>query len=319
MEEILILLGALLLTFGLTVVKSLQLAPSTESEFELERRADGGDGHARHELNRRAALPLIAALQRIKGAIIITLLIGLLVATHEAWLGLLIGFGLLMVAELATARGWLTRLTWRLQRRIEPHMVQAVHGLAFVLRFWAPKAADMTDGPIIASKAELQQMIRQDQTVLTEAEKLRLSGALDFAHTTIAQAMVPRDAIVAVDVGETVGPLLLDRLHKAGHNIFPVVKNDIDHIKGLLYMADLVPLDPELKDVHDALRPTVHYLPAKAHLSAVLAASLQTGRQLFIVVDEAGKTEGLITLADTLRHLLGQPLGKDAPVTTKAK
>jgi Mg2+/Co2+ transporter CorB len=61
----------------------------------------------------------------------------------------------------------------------------------------------------------------------------------------------------------------------------------------------------------------VHYIPVNAGLQDVLTASLMTGRQLFIAVDEHGTTKGLITLADTLAHLNGEPLPKEATVTTK--
>ncbi len=318
MEELLILLGAIVLTCILAMVKSIRLAPSLESEFELERRADKGDTHARHELNRRIVLPLLGALQRLKVALLIALLFGLLIATHSVWLGMLVGFALLMIVEIVTARGWLAGFVWGLQRKLERHLLTIAYKGAPVFKLWAFTQTD-AHAPAVASKAELRQLIDQDQTVLSAAERARLHGALDFATTRISQLMVPRSQIATVDMSETVGPLLMDRLHKAGHKVFPVIKKDLDHIKGLLYMSDLMPLDPDLKLMTDALRPTVHYVPATAHIATVISASLQTGRQLFVAVDENGETQGLITLADVLTHMLGQPPAKEVAVGTKPK
>ncbi|HVI69034.1 MAG TPA: CBS domain-containing protein, partial [Magnetospirillaceae bacterium] len=222
----------------------------------------------------------------------------------------------LFVARAIAAQGWLTAWLWRMQMAVERRHQKYVQMTTPFVGWLAPKKVFASDAGI-ASRDELRQLIATDTTLLAPTDKARLLGAFDFGTLTVADAMVPAGDIATVDIKETVGPVLLDRLHKANHRIFVVIKKDIDHIKGLLYMHDLTPLDPELKDVKEALRPTVHYLPVNASLQDVLAASLMTGRQLFIAVDSGGATKGLITLADALRFLCGEPLPTAAPVSTK--
>lgn len=303
MLEVLILIIATLMALLIAAVEAWQLAPSSLSEAELQRRSAAGDTHAGHELKRRAMAPLFFAIQRIVISLLVVAMVGALAVALPLWLALIAAFSGLLAVGVISAHGWLVRPVSRAQRTFEPKVWKLAEKSAVILRLFAPHR--VAEQSAIASKDELRQLIRQDRSVLGESERQLLLGAMAFPETGVVEAMVPRSKIVSIDEKETVGPLLLDRLHKAGHNVFPVVRKDLDRISGLLYMSDLVPLDPDLKDVKDALRPRVHYLSHKARLADVLAASLQSGRQLFIVVDDNANTLGLITLRDALVKLLG--------------
>lgn len=314
--ELLIQLAAIVLSLILAAIKSLRYEPNGLSEFELTRQVRSGSDAAAAEQTRRELLPTYAALQSIKEIIISVAIAMLLIGTHGSTVGPLLTALYFFAAYIIAARGWLSGMVARFQRTGEKHYQKHVAAVAKVVGWIAPKYKGGAGGGL-ASRDELRQLIATDTQLLAPDDKLRLLGAFDFGSHLVADAMVPSDDIKTVDIKETVGPVLLDRLHKEKHNIYVVVKKDIDHIKGLLYMADLTPLDPEIKDVSDALRPKVHYLPVNAPLQEVLAASLVTGRQLFIAVDDHGATKGLITLADTLKFLLGEPLPKVSVATTK--
>jgi CBS domain containing-hemolysin-like protein len=307
--------GAIGLSFLLAAVLSLRYDPNGLSEFELQRQVNAGEEAAKAEQARRVLLPIYIALRSFK-EIVITVGLGiLLLATQPVWLGGLLLIVYIFAARMVAAQGWLSPWLWRLQMTTERNHQKHVQKIAPFVGWLTPKKVFANDAGV-ASRDELRQLIATDSTLLAPDDKARLLGAFDFGTLTVADAMVARDDIATVDIKETVGPVLLDRLHKANHRIFVVVKKDVDHIKGLLYMHDLTPLHPDLKDVKDAVRPTVHYLPVKASLQDVLAASLLTGRQLFIIVDKDGTTKGLITLADALRYLCGEPLPSAAPVST---
>lgn len=303
MLEVLILVMAAVVAFVVAAVEAWQLAPSSLSESELQRRAAGGDTHAGHELRRRAITPLFFGLQRVVVSLLVVVMVGILAARLPLWLALLVSLALLLVVGVVTAHGALVRLVSSVQRKLEPKVWKLTERLSGVLKFFAPHR--IAEQPAIASKDELHQLISQDRSVLSDTDRKLLLGAMAFPETSVTEAMVPRQKITSIDDTETVGPLLLDRLHKAGHNVFPVIHKNLDQIIGLLYMSDLVPLDPDLKDIKEAVRPRVHYLSHKARLADVLAASLQSGRQLFIVVDDNANTLGLITLRDALVKLLG--------------
>lgn len=303
--EILILISALMLAVAIVIVRGFQYVPSELSEFELARRADEGDGTAAYELYRRPLLPTLSGLRSFKVVLLTSLLSTLLVATHDWWLGLALLLVIWIMAEVAINKEWFVGVAHKTQRTIEPGTIKVAERAAAVLRHLAPRHQG-GHRAAVGSRAELLHIIEADKTFLATDEKARVQAALAFGDLKISDVMVLRENIATVNVKETVGPILLDRLHSGGHQVFVAVKKDIDDIKGLLYMTDATSGHPGIKAVKDAIRPTVPYIPQDAPLGYVLGAALATGRHLFIATDGKGKTKGLITLADVLQKLQGQ-------------
>lgn len=314
MIEIIIFILLIGLTVALAVVKSMPVTSSTASEYELNKQANSGDQLAALELQRRQQQPQFEAVKRLLELLLIVAAAGLAFASLSIWIAAFCVLTVLVVTEALTAKHWLWRPSLLLQKKLEPLVWKYLAQHRNILRVFGGK--NQTHPLSFSSKDELRQLIKSDQSVLESGEKSHLLGAFDFGGTKVAGHLIERRHILTVDQDETVGPLLLDRLHKAHHNIFVVVKKSLDHVQGLLYMSDLVPLDPDVKTVKDVTRPTVHYLPETATLKDVLAASLKTGRQFFLVVNAAGRVIGLITLRDVLRHLLGEEVTTDAAVAT---
>jgi CBS domain containing-hemolysin-like protein len=302
--EILIQLAALALTLLLAVIKSLRYAPIGPSDFELSRQAEAGSEAAVLEWRRRGALPTLVALQYIKEIIISVVIAVLLFGFHGPVLGSLLAGVYFFLAYLLAVRGWVGGLSRPLQKSLEPILIKVATALKPVLGFMTAKDSQAA-GASVASRGELVHLIDADKQVLSPEDKQRLKGALAFGTLKIKDVMVPRDNIATVEVDETVGPVLLDRLHKEGHKIFVAVKRNLDHIEGLLYMSDATSGHPDLKKVKDGVRKSILYLPEDEELLTVLGASLQSGKQLFIVVDNQGNTTGLISLRDALAKLLG--------------
>lgn len=302
---------AVILAFLLALLKSVRFAPSSVSGTELARQAMAGNEYARSEQERRMLIPSFEAIINLKVIVLTVLLASVVIASRPGWAGGLLFLLYLLLVQVVVVYGWVRNLAHRVQMMLErrPRMVAKI---APYVRFMAPRKAEQT-AATLASREELRELIKNDGQLLSKAEKARLLGAFDFGGQLISDAMVPAEDIITVDINDTIGPVLLDRLHKAEHNIFVAVKNDLRHVKGLLYMHDLVPLDPDLKKVKDAVRPTVPYLPVDAPLEAVLGAAVATGRQLFLVCNTEGEVKGLITLADALKSLNGQRVAKQMP------
>ena len=302
--DLLIQVTALVLALLLAFVKSLQYTTNGVSGFELTRRAQAGDPAAIAEVHRRQVIPTLTGLKYLKEIIISVLIAVLLIGTQGSLLGTLLTVVYFFAAYLIGVRGWLRRPARAFQRAMEPTLTKWATVLAPAMRFMT-SAPQEEEGSTLSSREELAYLVESDTHVLKPEEKDHVLGALKISELSVADAMVPRDHIATVDVKETVGPVLLDKLHKAGHHAFLAVKKDLDDVKGWLYMADATSGHPDIKLVKDAVRPTVHYLLQTDSLEAVLSASLQSGRQMFIVVENNGNITGLITLGDALTKLLG--------------
>jgi putative hemolysin len=118
--------------------------------------------------------------------------------------------------------------------------------------------------------------------------------------------MVPRREIVALPVQAPVHEnLAIMRINKFSR--FPVFKDTIDNIIGVVYTKDIFKFDKHLQPnftLNSVLRDAT-FLPETATLERVLTTSLQKKTHMIILADEYGGTAGIITLENVLEELVG--------------
>jgi len=143
---------------------------------------------------------------------------------------------------------------------------------------------------------------------LQESERVLVGNALDFADTFVRQVMIPRTEIVAVpDDTPLEGLLTMAREHPFTR--YPVYRDDLDHIIGVVHLKDLVLRGSERPDpsARDIMRK-VPVIPDTMRLDQAIAEFRRQRSQLAIVADEFGGTAGLVTIEDVLEELVGDVL-----------
>ncbi|HEV8229292.1 MAG TPA: hemolysin family protein [Candidatus Limnocylindria bacterium] len=159
----------------------------------------------------------------------------------------------------------------------------------------------------VHSDEELRMLVAASarQGVLQESERVIVGNALDFADTLVRQVMVPRTEIVAVPEDlDLAGLVAMSRQHRLSR--FPVYREDLDHIVGVIHVKDLVGIDrASHAKAHDIMR-RVPNIPETLGLDQALAEFRRQHAQLAIVIDEYGGTAGLVTLEDVLEELVGE-------------
>jgi CBS domain containing-hemolysin-like protein len=157
------------------------------------------------------------------------------------------------------------------------------------------------------SDEELRMLVAASakQGKLDESERVIVGNALNFADTLVRQVMVPRTEIVAVSEDlDLAGLIGMARQHRLSR--FPVYRDDVDHIVGVVHVKDLVGVDPSSRAKgHDLMR-RVPAIPETLRLDQALAEFRRQHAQLAIVIDEYGGTAGLVTLEDVLEELVGE-------------
>ena len=143
------------------------------------------------------------------------------------------------------------------------------------------------------------------QGKLDESERVIVGNALNFADTLVRQVMIPRTEIIAVpEELDLAGLIAIARQHRLSR--FPVYRDDLDHIVGVVHVKDLVGVDRGSKArAHDIMRK-VPAIPETLRLDQALAEFRRQHAQLAIVIDEYGGTAGLVTLEDVLEQLVGE-------------
>ena len=157
------------------------------------------------------------------------------------------------------------------------------------------------------SMDELSQAIELASGDLNE-EKDILEGIVNFSNIEVKAIMKPRMDIIALDYSESFTKVL-SVIVETGLSRIPVFNKNIDNIKGVLYIKDLLPyLNSNKKDVFDwqkLIRP--HYqIPETKKINDLMEDFQAKKLHMAIIIDEYGGTSGIVTMEDILEEIVGE-------------
>ncbi|MEG2614642.1 MAG: gliding motility-associated protein GldE [Alistipes sp.] len=137
-------------------------------------------------------------------------------------------------------------------------------------------------------------------------EHVMLAGIVSFVNTEAVEIMKPRVDITAVeqtDDYETVKKIIIG----SGFSRIPVYDEDIDNIKGTLYVKDLLPYINHGNEFGwQQLIRKPYFVPSNKKINDLLA-DFQTNKvHMAIVVEEYGSTLGLVSLEDIIEEIVGE-------------
>lgn len=154
---------------------------------------------------------------------------------------------------------------------------------------------------------DLEQALELTNDDNTKEEEQRiLKGIVRFGSTSVKEVMTPRTSVVAID--ENTGyHEALDKMTESGYSRIPVFEENLDQIKGLLYVKDLLPyMDAVEKFGWQDLMRRPFFVPESKKIDDLLGEFQRRRVHLAIVVDEFGGTSGVITLEDVLEEIVGE-------------
>ena len=144
-----------------------------------------------------------------------------------------------------------------------------------------------------------------DDGTITKEQGTLLENVFHFSSLNAKEIMVPRGMLDAISIDASVDEFLAMALAK-GHSRYPVYRNDLDDIVGLIHIKDVFAARQSSKEVTlQSLLREIVYIPETANINHVLEKLQQKRSHLAIVVDEYGGTSGIITIEDTLEKLVG--------------
>jgi gliding motility-associated protein GldE len=143
-------------------------------------------------------------------------------------------------------------------------------------------------------------------TDVVQDEKELLEGIVRFSNLEVAEIMKPRTDVVAVDI-ETDLDTLISMIIESGYSRIPVYEETSDHLKGILYVKDLLPhINQEKKVNWTKLIRDPFFVPETKKINDLLKEFQEKKIHLAIVVDEYGGTEGVVTMEDILEEVVGE-------------
>ena len=133
-----------------------------------------------------------------------------------------------------------------------------------------------------------------------------IDALFTLADRPVREVMTPRVDIVALAEPLDIAAVRA-AVAKTGHSRYPVIAGNLDHLRGVLYVKDLLqlPRDPTSEEIKGLVR-TPRYVPESAPIMQVLH-DLRAGRSAFaVVLDEHGGVDGIVTVKDLVSELVGE-------------
>lgn len=151
---------------------------------------------------------------------------------------------------------------------------------------------------------DIEQAFEVTQEDIKEDKEL-LEGIIHFGDINASAAMTPRVDMVAVEDTASFAEVIR-LINKTEYSRMPVYHDNLDDIKGILYIKDLLPHIGEPKFQWQSVVRKAHFVPQTKHINIILEEFQKTKRHIAIVVDEFGGTSGIITMEDILEEIVGE-------------
>jgi putative hemolysin len=206
-----------------------------------------------------------------------------------------------LAIALAVPLDWLARIThplvWVLDKSGNS-----------VLRLLRVKPAPA--GMIAYTREDIRHSVAAAEDVgeFGQAEEEMLYKVFDFASKEVADVMVPRPDVVAISV-DMPPEQALATVVDSPYTRYPVFRNSLDEIIGILHVRDLFAAmhDLGIASVRlESITRPAYVVPETKDLAALLADFRREKLHMAIVVDEYGVVDGIVTLEDVLEEIVGE-------------
>jgi CBS domain containing-hemolysin-like protein len=157
---------------------------------------------------------------------------------------------------------------------------------------------------------EIKMLIQQSMTggKLDPGEAGMLTGVFHLHEQQARQVMTPAPAVVTVDVSENV-ETALRRCIASGHTRLVVTEDENpDRVKGIVHanqLAQKLLAEGPEASIEDLVRPAP-IVPETKPLDDLLADLQRERSSLAVVVDEYGRTAGIVTVEDIIEEVVGE-------------
>ena len=166
------------------------------------------------------------------------------------------------------------------------------------------------DGPF-QTEAELRDLldIAGESAVIEADEREMIHSVFELGDTVARAVMVPRTDMVTIDHDKSLRSAMSLFL-RSGFSRIPVVGEDSDDVRGLLYFKDVARrLNAAPQDARapatEVMRP-MSFVPESKPIDDLLREMQRDQTHFAIVVDEYGGTAGLITIEDIIEEIVGE-------------
>jgi putative hemolysin len=162
----------------------------------------------------------------------------------------------------------------------------------------------------LVSEDEIRTIINvgQEEGVVEKSEAEMMSKVFEFGDRHVREAMVPRKDIIWIEKDASLADFLAIYIEHP-HSNFPVYQDSIDDVIGVLEARDIFlaqakrEITPDSKISH--LARTGYFVPESKFIGELFGEMQTEGKQIAVVVDEFGGTDGIVTMKQLAEEVVG--------------
>ena len=162
----------------------------------------------------------------------------------------------------------------------------------------------------IVTEEEIKMMIDEgeEKGTIEQEEKELLNNVFAFNDIIVSEIMTPRTDMFAIEINEDLNEIL-DKIDDYKYSRIPVYEENVDDIKGVLFIKDILKEMRNSKkiDIRKIMREP-YFVPESKEIDELFRELQKSKQQMAIVIDESGGTAGLITMEDIIEELMGNIL-----------
>jgi len=152
--------------------------------------------------------------------------------------------------------------------------------------------------------------------IFEESEQDMVERIFRLNDRNVSAFMTPRTETVFLDIDAT-HEEIQHIINKFPFSRFPVIKDSIDNLIGIVQSRDLLlqRLESNQYDIQSVLQEPL-FIPESTPALDVIQTFKSTGAELAVIIDEYGGVLGLVSLNDILEAIVGEviaPFGEEEP------
>ncbi|MDR3172564.1 MAG: hemolysin family protein [Treponema sp.] len=146
---------------------------------------------------------------------------------------------------------------------------------------------------------------RKTYQALETEQREMIRGVVELSGTTVKEVMVPRIDTVFLQA-DAPKDELLTAISESGHSRFPVYKETIDKVIGVLYVKDVLTclVKHDTFDIQKLLRKPF-FVPESKHIDELLRELRRRRVHIAVIVDEYGGVSGIVCMEDIIEEIIG--------------
>jgi len=249
-------------------------------------------------------------------AIATTLFIALVGEELGPWVATIVVTAVVLVVGEITPKSLATRYPERFSLAVAPTIWQLSRILGPVARMFTAITKGLFRLFRLPARSNVAAVTEEDVRALVQlgleegeieaVEREIIDALFDLADRPVREVMTPRVDVITLAEPVTASEAI-DAVATSGHSRYPVIGKDLDELRGMLYVKDLLRIDAngDAGKVSAILR-TPNYIPESTSVLSVIQMMRRERFQLAVVTDEHGGVEGVVTIKDLMSELVGE-------------